>query len=490
MAISFVGAGAGVAANNATVTPALPSGIQAGDLLLCLAYTRSSTGSLSGPSGWSTLTSGNNATGGKFALYYKKAAGGDANPSVAVTLGSNGDTIIAQCAAFRGADADAPSDVIGTLYQSGSNVQNIGPISGITPGVADTLILVVGGKTDDWTSVATLSGDSLTWAEIGEPSSTLGSDAGMVWDYAIESGTVAVTSKTFTVTGGVAALPVGRMLSIKPASSSTPKAGTDASGATTEDAALAASIPASDVDGTHVETATLEAQLAAADTSAAGTDAATVAAAIAGTDASATVSEAASVEQREDKAGADGAAAAEAASLAASIVAGDAGAGAEAAQLQAAVAATDASAAGQDAGRLAVAQAGADVSQAATDAASVAAALQAAETPPPASDVGTVAAAVAGDDAAGGLDAASVTTDGAASLAGTDVGTGVDSATVTVSAPAEEEPRVYRRLRPPVSYVPELELHAASDAGGAEEGASVLKVDVDELEELLLLALV
>src|SRR5207253_6902037 len=71
-----------------------------------------------------------------------------------------------------------------------ATAQNIGPITGFTPTNAGNngAVIVLGHRADDWTSVATLSGDGLTWVQIGAPSSTLGTDAGMVWNHAIYSG--------------------------------------------------------------------------------------------------------------------------------------------------------------------------------------------------------------------------------------------------------------------------------------------------------------
>jgi len=216
--ITFIGAGAGASANNASVSPALPSGFQANDLLLCFASARGN-GTLGTPTGWTQLFQVAHSSSGinKIALFYKIAVGGDANPTVTYTGGASGHTVIAQCCAFRGVDPSSPFDVIGATSSNASQA-NIGPISGITPTVEDACVIVMGHKADDWTSVATLSGDGLTWVEIGEPDSDLGNDAGEVWDYAIISGSpITITNKTFTVTGGAAQTGLGKMISLKPA---------------------------------------------------------------------------------------------------------------------------------------------------------------------------------------------------------------------------------------------------------------------------------
>jgi hypothetical protein len=222
MAITYRGAGAAATANNAAVTPALPEVPTAGDLLLCLAYIRNDdvSGTVLGtPSGWTQRFQihGSVSQTPGLALFYKIAAGGDSNPTVTPTGGGSGDDVIAQCASFRGVDTSAPFDSDGASYDSAAQVADIGPISGLTPGVSDAAVIVMGGKSDDWTSVATLTGDSLTWNEIGEPDAVAGSDAGMVWDYTIIVGAaVAITNKTFTITGGVARAAIGKMTVLKP----------------------------------------------------------------------------------------------------------------------------------------------------------------------------------------------------------------------------------------------------------------------------------
>lgn len=215
MPITFVGVGTAVAKNNGSVTPTLPSGLQANDLMLCFASARGN-GTLGTPTGWTQKWQVNYGTINKIALFYKFYASGDGNPTVTYTGGSSGHTVIGQVCAFRNVNQSNPFDVQGsTSGGSGIESLNIGPITGITTGANGKLVIVFGHKADDWTSVATLTGDGLTWNEIGEPSSTLGNDAGEVWDYAISStGSITIASKTFIVTGGINVTWVGIMQSL------------------------------------------------------------------------------------------------------------------------------------------------------------------------------------------------------------------------------------------------------------------------------------
>jgi hypothetical protein len=235
MAITFVGVGTNSENNNADGTPTLPTGWAAGDLLIVLAFLRG-LNTDTNPSGLVGIGSGYTALKNfvhsadspkpRLAVYYKIAGASESDPVVDITpMGASGNSVIAQVAAFRGVNQSTPIDVTGADSENAS-AQNIGAITGITATASDGAVIVVGGKCDDWNggSVDLLTGDSLTWNEIGEPWTQLGQDAGIVWDYAIWSGSApTVSNKTFTVTGGAANKGLGAMFSIKPAGGATRK---------------------------------------------------------------------------------------------------------------------------------------------------------------------------------------------------------------------------------------------------------------------------
>ena len=214
--LSFVAAGASSATNGSAPTPGLPAGLAIADLLIAVFYSRENVdGTVSISSGWAQLYN-DRTSGGLLGVWYRQYQSGDAAPTFTLgghATGNSGDSAIAQICAFRGEDRTDEIDVSGAVSTNAS-AQNIGAISGITLAANDAVV-VIGGKRDDWTSVATLSGDSLTWAEVGEPDTTSGADAGLVWDYAIDGGSGAtVTAKTFAVTGGASADGKGVMFSI------------------------------------------------------------------------------------------------------------------------------------------------------------------------------------------------------------------------------------------------------------------------------------
>src|SRR3990172_287930 len=125
-----------------------------------------------------------------------------------------------QMAAFRGNDVTSPLGNVGA-DSNWAAAQNIGPITAVSLTNVDQLLLVIAGRQQDMgtngisTVVSTLSGDSQTWVEIEERGTTLGSDAGYVWNYAITSGTPSITDKTFTNSNTQTAAGCGMMVAFK-----------------------------------------------------------------------------------------------------------------------------------------------------------------------------------------------------------------------------------------------------------------------------------
>jgi len=207
-ALSFVAAGTAAHGNNASVVPGLPAGLASGDRMYMLAAIRNSpTGVPTTPAGWTLLVDGANMR-----LFGKVAGGAEVAPTVSFTGGvANADTS-AQIAAFRGAELN-PSYLAQQLNVSGQDITTPSIVFPTGETLFDSVLLYFGWKQDDWTSV-----DTLTNAiEIGEPDTTTGDDQGIVWDYRITAFSFsAVASRTFTVTGGVAAISRGGVAAFEP----------------------------------------------------------------------------------------------------------------------------------------------------------------------------------------------------------------------------------------------------------------------------------
>ena len=212
--VTFVAAGASSATDGGSPpTPGLPTGVAEGDLMVCAFYSREVTdgGVTPRTAGWAQVLS-DRSVGGLLAVFSKVFQSGDVALTFTLTGHAINDDCIAQIAAYRNAD----SAVQLSMLRNSPAATNIGTIDGVTLNPRE-VVLVIGGKLDDWTSVATLSGDGLTWVEIGEPDSTAGTDAGMVWDHAINGDTeTLVTAKTFVVTGGTAVAGKGVMVKLIP----------------------------------------------------------------------------------------------------------------------------------------------------------------------------------------------------------------------------------------------------------------------------------
>ncbi|PRY35331.1 hypothetical protein [Umezawaea tangerina] len=199
---ALVAAGTAAHADNASVVPGLPAGLAEGQLLTVLAAIRNSgtgvpTVSALTALGYVVLIDASNVV-----LFGKIATAADllGAPTVSFTGGAAGATTSAQMACFTGA---LPL-VVDSNNQLNGSAQDILVSAPLTMAGGASLVIMVGWKQDDWTSVATLS----PLAEIGEPSSILGNDQGLVWDWMACNGTSTgpTVGPSFTVTGGAAAI--------------------------------------------------------------------------------------------------------------------------------------------------------------------------------------------------------------------------------------------------------------------------------------------
>lgn len=208
MAVSFVAAGTAATGSNVSLTPGAPAGSLIGDLYVAflMARTAAAGASFATPAGWTlhasfphTHASGQAVKQWLFTI--PVTSNGQSVPTFTYSGGSTGESVIGQVACFRGVDTSSPWAQTGGFFDS-INTQNIGAITGLSGTIAGNAVLVVASKADDWTSVATLTADTDSYVEIGEPDETTGNDAGLVWDYLILTANRTLANRTFTVTGG------------------------------------------------------------------------------------------------------------------------------------------------------------------------------------------------------------------------------------------------------------------------------------------------
>ncbi len=208
MAITGLAVGAAVTGNNASVTPAAPAGLAAGDLVVIFSAIRNSgTGVANCPVGWTPLLAGAN----NVQLCGRFWQTGDTMPLMTFTGGvANADTY-ARALKATGAGLDTLTEQGGVLTSS-SAVQNISYPALPVPGDGQLLLMAL-WKQDDATSIATPSG----WTSQGLTNMTAGDDMLVQLYTQQQTSAAAIPAGTAIVTGGVAAISKGVMLAIKPA---------------------------------------------------------------------------------------------------------------------------------------------------------------------------------------------------------------------------------------------------------------------------------
>jgi hypothetical protein len=184
----FVGAGTAAHADNASVSPSLHASTATGNTVLVWAAARTTSATVA-CAGYTTLVDFGHAK-----LFGKVAGAAEPAPTVTVSGGAAGCTVSAQTATFT----NLPLAYIARATQTNGIAQNIATPK-LSAMVADGILLHLGWKQDDWTSVAVIPDST----EIGEPDSTLGNDQGIVWNYRATRGAVSEAAQSFVVTGGV-----------------------------------------------------------------------------------------------------------------------------------------------------------------------------------------------------------------------------------------------------------------------------------------------
>jgi hypothetical protein len=194
-------------ADNAAVTP-ITTGFGAvdGDLMLTLGRIRGTAGSLTASAGWDPMAQVGN-------LYLWGAIrSGTTAITVTPAGGSAGDVVSATVFAFH--NMPITLDVADLVVQtpasvSNASAQNIAYL-GMYPTMQGQVVLLLAGKSDDWTSVAVPTG--LT--ESGEPSTATGSDQGLYLAYQIQTTPALVNQGSLVVTGGASAVSESMTLAL------------------------------------------------------------------------------------------------------------------------------------------------------------------------------------------------------------------------------------------------------------------------------------
>lgn len=200
-AAAFVGVGTSSTGNNTSVTPGLPAGVAADDLVLIHASIRNSAsgGFPNTPAGWTLLQLFGNQ--GVFGRVYD---GVWTMPTVTFSNGVASSDTIAESAAFR--RTGMPAVTAATLLST--TAQNIA-YPAMTPAAAGVEVLAV-WKQDDWTTVGTPAG----WTFMDQTISTAGADTGQAWWYQLQSTPVTIPAGSIVVTGGGTAISRATLLAL------------------------------------------------------------------------------------------------------------------------------------------------------------------------------------------------------------------------------------------------------------------------------------
>lgn len=202
---AFVAVGTAAHADNASVSPGVPAGLAEGDQMYLFAAIRSSgTGTVNTVTGstWTLIDSFGNC-----AVFRRTATSSESAPTVTFSGGAAGDTCSAQICAFRGVSTDVVASPTAQLNGSAQDIA----FGGITVEDDCAVVVLLGWKQDDWTSVAPPTG----FTEIAEAASTLGNDQGLYWAYQIQSDRTSIQAGTIVVTGGAAAISRAKLLAVQ-----------------------------------------------------------------------------------------------------------------------------------------------------------------------------------------------------------------------------------------------------------------------------------
>ncbi len=208
-AITFVGAGTAVAGTSggSPITPTLHASTAENDLIICpVAWSDDDASESIAISGYTQLGPTSYTPFSGRIVFGKIAGAAEPDPDVVATGFGAGDIMASQCGSFRGTHLTIGSVVAHSSQNNfiftGGTADAIDHTS-LTITTANTAVIVFGGKRTPWTSVAVLTTDALSWAEVGEVNTSQGDDVGLVWDYVIQTTAASISVGNFTIIGEV-----------------------------------------------------------------------------------------------------------------------------------------------------------------------------------------------------------------------------------------------------------------------------------------------
>lgn len=218
---ALIGTGSGSTANGGNTTPGMPGGItaDAGQLLTLFAFTDGAAATVDTPAGWS-LKAG--TASGKLRVFTRYYVTGVAAPTVTYTGDAAGDINASFISAWSGLSDQLDDGRYRARYPSPQRQVNSSAANIATPPLSvrrnNGVVFAVGARTEDWTSVATLSGFT---GELLELDDGTGNRAGIVADYLLQTTATDVAANAFVVTGGVNGAGESLIFALRPLQTAT-----------------------------------------------------------------------------------------------------------------------------------------------------------------------------------------------------------------------------------------------------------------------------
>jgi hypothetical protein len=205
MAIVFTAAGAAATALSGNITPTLPAGFAADDILILVVYSVDNV-VLSLPSGWTNKIETSNGATMLLTVAWCRATAGQSDPTVTHTAGS---LIIGRVCGFRGASASGdPIEVSASQANATSTTVTAPTISTLS---ANAMVAFVGCSFNATGGFSGYSGTDPTFTE-GMDSFFSGEDESICLAYGIKAGAGATGSRT--ATSGATGINIGALFAL------------------------------------------------------------------------------------------------------------------------------------------------------------------------------------------------------------------------------------------------------------------------------------
>lgn len=216
-AIAHVAAGTLSERNNCgAVTPGLPAGRAAGDLMIALVNQREDSATITEPTGWTRIYNATQATDHEVWVYYRIATN-DANDNFTFTQATTCSSLGARISAFRNVDTANPFEFAGTIPGSSVASGNLGDLDTGTEATLSVaaMTLILGFIQNDRTVTEAGPG---TWSQSFDDARNVTRDYGISLHYQLQTaaGTKGSATLNWDLSGGGTNNRVGIVVNLRP----------------------------------------------------------------------------------------------------------------------------------------------------------------------------------------------------------------------------------------------------------------------------------